>query len=69
MGITAKGNYAYVADGSRGLRIIDISAPRSPKEVGSFDTPGWAQGITAKGNYVYLADFGSGLWIFKVFLD
>jgi hypothetical protein len=65
-GITAKGNYAYVADGWKGLQIIDISDPSSPKEVGNLDTPGWAYGITAKGNYAYVADAGGGLRIIDI---
>jgi len=28
------GNYAYIADNEAGLRIIDISNPASPQEVG-----------------------------------
>ncbi|NJN66141.1 MAG: hypothetical protein HC884_05215 [Chloroflexaceae bacterium] len=36
---------AYVGDGSSGLRIIDVSTPAAPAEVGSFDTTGWAAGV------------------------
>ena len=34
------GSYAYVADGDRGLRIINISNPAAPTEIGFYDTPG-----------------------------
>jgi len=44
------GNYAYVADGYSGLRIIDISDKQNPSEVGYYDTPGNARGV-----YVYNA--------------
>ncbi|MCG8346165.1 MAG: hypothetical protein MI924_00110, partial [Chloroflexales bacterium] len=37
-GITIDGNYAYVAADKAGLRIVDISAPAAPVEVGSFAT-------------------------------
>ncbi|HAV42926.1 TPA: hypothetical protein DCX15_02785, partial [bacterium] len=46
-----------------GLRIIDVSNPRSPKEIGYYDTPGYASGVYVLGNYTYVADGGSGLWI------
>jgi hypothetical protein len=37
-GITIDGNYAYVAASESGLRIIDITAPAAPVEVGAFAT-------------------------------
>ena len=38
--IVVTGDYAYVAAGPAGLRIIDISVPSYPHEVGSYITPG-----------------------------
>ena len=35
--------YAYVADISAGLQIINISNPASPTLVGTYDTPGYAE--------------------------
>jgi DNA-binding beta-propeller fold protein YncE len=55
-GVTVSGNYAYVADGSSGLQIINISNPASPILAGSFNTPGYARGVTVSGNYAYVAD-------------
>ncbi len=37
--VVVVGNYAYVADGNAGLRIIDVSLPSAPIEVGFYDTP------------------------------
>lgn len=53
------GNYAYVADGAAGLRIVDISNPASPNLVGTYDSPGTAYGVFVSGNYAYLADSNS----------
>jgi hypothetical protein len=44
MDVYVSGNYAYVADGYAGLRVIDVSNPSNPREVGYFDTPGYADG-------------------------
>ena len=56
-----KGNYAYVADGFSGLRIIDVSNPAQPGEVGFYVTPGYAWGVAVSGSYAYVADGFSGL--------
>ena len=55
---------AYVADSS-GLRIIDVSVPSSPSEVGFYDTPGWAWGVYVQGDLAYVADGYGGLIILR----
>jgi hypothetical protein len=55
-----------VADGDAGLRIIDVSTPSSPVEVGFFDTGGWAWGVAVSGSYAYVADGSDGLRIIDV---
>ena len=50
------GNYAYVTDMSGSLRVIDISDPSDPYEVGFCDTPGCAQEVYVSGSYAYVAD-------------
>jgi hypothetical protein len=37
--VVLQGNYAYVAAFWSGLKIVDISNPTSPVEVGHWDTP------------------------------
>ncbi|TES92745.1 MAG: T9SS type A sorting domain-containing protein, partial [Candidatus Cloacimonadota bacterium] len=39
-----------------GLRIIDVSTPSVPYEVGYYDTPDWANGVYVSGSYAYVAD-------------
>ena len=60
------GNYAYVADGEGGLRIIDIANPAAPAEVGFYDTPGSARGVAVAGDTIYVADVGGGLDILRL---
>jgi hypothetical protein len=61
-----QGNYAYVADGTSGLRIVDVANPATPSEVGSYDTPGQAWAVMAAASYAYVADREAGLRIIDV---
>ena len=60
------GALAYVASGDSGLRIIDVSNPESPVELGAWDTSGEASGIGVVGTLVYVADGAYGLLIIDV---
>jgi hypothetical protein len=60
------GNYAYVADRTSGLAIIDVSNPASPGTPVYMDTSGSAYGVTVVGNYAYVADYASGLAIINI---
>ncbi|WP_448605243.1 LVIVD repeat-containing protein [Thermoflexus hugenholtzii] len=63
-GVAVSGSYAYVADG--GLRVIDVSNPAAPREVGFYDTLGWALGVAVSGSYAYVADGNKGLRVIDV---
>ena len=60
--VAVQGQYAYVAD-SVSVRVVDISAPASPREVGHCDSTR-ARGIVVSGQYAYVA--GSGLQVVNV---
>ncbi|GBC79584.1 hypothetical protein HRbin09_00806 [bacterium HR09] len=60
------GNYAYVADEHQGLRIINVSNPATPTEVGFSGTGGYAEDVEVSGNYAYVATGGRGLRIIDV---
>jgi hypothetical protein len=60
------GKYSYVADGSAGLQILDISNPASPILVGTYNTSGTAYGVYVSGKYAYVADDTSGLHVINV---
>ncbi|MBC8234652.1 hypothetical protein H8E77_34345, partial [bacterium] len=55
-GVYVSRSYAYVADFYSGLRVIDVSTPENPFEVGFYDTPGYAYGVYVSGSYAYVAD-------------
>lgn len=65
--VAVSGNYAYVADGWMGLRVIDISNPANPQEVGAFAALDYdsAYGVAVSGNYAYIA-FEKGLRIVDI---
>jgi hypothetical protein len=58
--------YAFLADGDKGLKIINISNPASPTLIGSFDTPGdasrvWIREASTNKVYAYIADGDKGI--------
>jgi hypothetical protein len=66
LGLTVVGNYAYIANHTGGLKIIDVSDPENPEEVGVYDTPGTARDLVVFGNYAYVADEHGGLRIIDI---
>ncbi|MBA3532273.1 MAG: hypothetical protein H0T73_10165, partial [Ardenticatenales bacterium] len=62
-GIAISGTLAYVAE-SGGLRVLDISTPRSPTEVGYYPMPAYAEGtdyatgVDVRGDLAYLTYLG-----------
>ncbi|MCX6639363.1 MAG: T9SS type A sorting domain-containing protein [bacterium] len=64
--VFVSGNYAYVAANEAGLRILDITDPANPAEVGYFDTPGEAYNVFVTGGHAYLANYFDGLYIIDV---
>ena len=65
-GVKVSGSYAYVADGTTGLRILDISDPTAPFEVGFYDTPGGAREVHISGPYAYVRSGSAGLRVIDV---
>ena len=55
------GHLAYVALGSQGLQIVDVTNPAAPAAVGHLDTSHKARDLEVVGDRVYVADGGSGL--------
>lgn len=64
--VDAEGNFAYVASGTAGLRVVNVSNPSAPTIVGSLDTPGNANDVKVCGHNVYVADGASGLQIIDI---
>jgi hypothetical protein len=64
--VAVSGSTAYVADGRGGLRVVDVSDPANPTEVGAYDTPGRAGGVAVSGSTAYVADGDGGLRVVDV---
>lgn len=73
--VALSGDFAYISSGmASGLRVLDISDPSSPYEVGQsinndtcFEVPVWMTNkIEVSGNFVYMLYF-DGTWSFKNF--
>lgn len=58
--------YAYVADGDRGLRVVNVSNPAAPHEVAYLDTPGEARDIALYNGFAYVADKNQGVRVIDV---
>ena len=57
LGIAVQGNYSYVATSLTGLRVVDVSNPANPVEVGYYDPHGDFRSVTVSENYAYAADY------------
>jgi hypothetical protein len=55
-----------MAEGSAGLRLVLVSDPASPVEIGRCLTKGRAAGVTLQGDFVYAATYPHGLTIVDV---
>jgi hypothetical protein len=64
--VTIRDHLAYLANGSAGLQIIDVSKPQSPQRVGGFYPHGNATALAFYHGYIYMAASGSGVVIFDV---
>ncbi|MBI2939849.1 MAG: hypothetical protein HYY04_05365 [Chloroflexi bacterium] len=75
-GLAVAGRYVYLADSATrnkdgqnvpgSLRVVDVSDPAHPTEVGSYGSSGDARGVDVVGSYAYLADGRGGLRILDV---
>ena len=59
-------DYAYVAGGSGGLYVIDVSNPGSPYLVATENTPGNANDVKISGDLALIADGSSGLQVINI---
>lgn len=65
--VIAAGQLAYLADGGDGLKIIDLSIPSAPHQIGHLDTYSRvATGLALNNNRIYLAAGLSGLMVIDV---
>ena len=64
--IAVAGDYAFVADGSSGLQVLDVSDPAHPVVVGSHDTSDYARGVAVEGNLALVASNWGELYVFDI---
>ncbi|MEK6279383.1 MAG: DUF5050 domain-containing protein [Acidobacteriota bacterium] len=64
--VDVSGDFAYVAVGSAGMQIVDVSDRRAPHIVSTLDTAGTANDIRVVSNLAYVADGSEGLQIIDV---
>ena len=66
-GVAVSGGYAYVAAGTAGLNVIDMSSAAAPVRVGGYSPANWsAQGVAVLDDYAYLAAGSAGLTVLDV---
>lgn len=65
-GIAIAGDFAYIADGEEGLRILNIQNPAAISQTGILDTPGDLTDLLVSGGYAYLADASQGLRVVNI---
>lgn len=56
MDVEVKGDYAYVANYSKGLSVVDVREPRRPLHLNNFEFDFDTIRLTVSGNYAYLID-------------
>lgn len=64
--VDVAGDFAYIAAGTAGLQVVDVSNHNTPRIVGNYDTEGVAIDVQIVGNTVYLADGDRGVKLFDV---
>jgi hypothetical protein len=64
--VEISGNYAYVAAGSAGLQVVDISDRKNPQVVAALALAGNADGLKVVGQYAYVAAGTAGLQIVDI---
>ena len=64
--VDVSGNYAYVAAGSTGLQVVDVSNRSNPRIVGSLGLAGNANDVRVVGNSAYVAAGAAGLHIVNI---
>lgn len=64
-GVDVAGGVAYVADGSAGLHLLDVSDPTAPALLGTYDTID-AVGVCVAGEVAYLVESYGRLYLIDV---
>ena len=63
---SGSGNLCFLATGSEGLIILDVTTPAEPRLLGTYDTPGSAFDVKVEDNYAYVGEGGYGFIILDI---
>ena len=63
---STQGSYAYIAARQDGLRVMDLSQPDSPNEIGAYQTPGFAMDVAVQGDHAFVAARKGGLRVIDI---
>ncbi len=58
--VTVNGGYAFISAGAKGVRVVDISAGKTPVEIGTIPADD-AWDVAVSGDYTYVASGESGI--------
>ncbi|MBT7790672.1 MAG: T9SS type A sorting domain-containing protein [Calditrichaeota bacterium] len=64
--VVVVGEFAYLADGAEGFRVIDISDPANPAETGSLRMQADAWCVTVDDNIAYVGGYHQNLYLIDV---
>ncbi len=64
--IAIQGNFAYIANWSNGLQVVDVSDAANPELVASLEFEGQCWDISIAGEYAYIGNDTSGLQIVNI---
>jgi hypothetical protein len=65
-GIAVSGDHAYVANSRAGIRVVDISDPSAPVEVGARTLNSYAYGVAVSGTRVIAVSWWAGFYVFDI---
>ena len=66
LNISVQGNRAYIADGRKGITVLDISNPAWPSIIGTYPTPGIASAIALSETRAFVADSWNEISVFDI---
>lgn len=64
--VEIRGDYAFLAHGSSGLKILDITDPKNIVEISTFDDGGFAWDVFLTEDYAFLVDRSQGVEIIDI---
>ena len=64
LAVAVEGNWAWITDADRGVRIIDISDPTSPTEIAAVDTFGSGSDVAVAGGTAFVTSWDGDLRVF-----